>query len=714
MKLMIKRVGFLIDQRYAEQVKAGKPFHPLLQPSLFWLYAFSVLSRLFTRSELESNPGLSRRSSLMRFLGHSFFPGKLGARLISDQEIPKSQIRFSQVPDAKVTLLILCGDSPSGLIGLLESIKADSESIEVEVVLIARDVDAKMAEFIANNIHGVTVWNTTESRDLLSTLNLAISQSQGTFVSVLSHEVSIQGNWLETMIAEISKYDLVSMVSGKVVSEDGLLDEAGTFVTVDGKLHKYGTADHPDRPKYNFLREIECSTGSNAVFRKTDFEDVGGFDASLTSLSQAFCKLSVAFRKNLGKKVVYTPQAAVIRLRSEKVVEDVSANSDSRESISAIRSSEDDRNARVLLPSTSVLFIDVGLPEHDRDSGSLRAYYLLKLMRELGYHVIMVPRKGQASSPYFEDLISHGVEVLYAFPDRSGMRKELTELLPSVSIAWICRPQLNSEFEWIFRVNPKIKWIFDTVDLHYVRLAREAELTKSKKSMRKSARFKKLELSIASRADLTLTVTDEEKNLLKEQGIRNVEVIPNIHEFHDGSHSTSFAEREGLLFIGSYHHPPNVDAVRWLVEEIMPIVWEKIQIPLTLLGNAPSREVKSLETAWVKVPGYVKDVAPFFASHRLFVAPLRYGAGMKGKIGQSLAYKLPIVTTGIGAEGVGLTDGVDVLIAEDKESFAQHIIHAYEDERLWSSLASNSEKVLERYSPQQIKENLALLLESLR
>src|SRR5690606_8259250 len=273
-------------------------------------------------------------------------------------------------------------------------------------------------------------------------------------------------------------------------------------------------------------------------------------------------------------------------------------------------------------------------------------------------------------------------------------------------IAWICRPQLNSEFEWIFGVNPKIKWIFDTVDLHYVRLAREAELFNSKKLMRKSARFKNLELSIAAKADLTLTVTEDEETLLQEQGIKNVAVIPNIHETPETNAYPGFAEREGLLFIGSYQHPANVDAARWLVEEIMPIVWKKIKIPVTLLGNAPTKEVISLESDGVKVPGYVKDVAPFFASHRLFVAPLRYGAGMKGKIGQSLAYKLPIVTTAVGAEGVGLTDKVDVLIAEDKEAFAQQIIHAYQDEQLWRALASNSEKVLRKYSPEHISENL--------
>jgi hypothetical protein len=715
MNSLTKKVRFLIDQRYARRMRDGKSFNPLLEPSLFALYIFSVVGRVFTTSSSASRPGLPRRSRLMRFLGHSFYPGKNSNGELSVDVRVSKQTSFQDIANPQVTILVIGGDSSNNLHHLLESIKASSSEIAVEVMLLASYERTKDGVPIFPEIPGVRVWNASDYGSEVQALNHAIAHSRGEYFTVIDSSIALGPKWLEKMVSGISGDETISMVSGKVNSEDGLLEAAGNFVDSELQLRGYGMSDLPYRPKYNFSRETECSAGSNVLVRKTDFQRVGGFDTSLSSISQAFCKLSIACRKSLGKKVVYTPQAEVFRLAPREVKAfNVRGFLDTADDSTTPRPSGDDRNARILLPPKSVLFIDIGLPEHDRDSGSLRAFYLLKILMELGYHVLMVPRKGKVSSPYFEELTSLGVEVLYAFPDRKGMRKELTSLLPSVDIAWICRPQLNSEFEWIFGVNPKIKWIFDTIDLHYVRLRREAELFNSKKLMKKSDRFKKLELALASKADLTFTVTEDEKNLLQEQGIKNVAVIPNIHETSPLSFHPGFAEREGLLFIGSYHHPPNVDAVRWLVEEIMPIVWEKIQIPLTLLGNAPTEEVQSLESDLVKVPGYVQDVSPYFDSHRLFVAPLRYGAGMKGKIGQSLAYKLPIVTTSIGAEGVGLTHGIDVLIAEDKESFAQQIILAYQDEQLWRSLAEHSEDVLRKYSPEQVKENLAGLLERLQ
>ncbi|WP_169725022.1 glycosyltransferase [Algoriphagus terrigena] len=632
---------------------------------------------------------------------------------LSKDEISKREVEFSEAENPKVTFLVGCGTDLSNLVRLLESIKATSAGIAIEVILLVEEIETETARFIENNIRGLAACHTSESAGFLTTLNRAVANSRGEFFAVLKPSVLLRPNWLRELLNGISREPRIAMVDGKVLAKDGLLDEAGTFLDAAFQLQKYGESDFPDRPKYNFIREMEFNVGSNTLVRKEDFERAGGFEKGL-SLADAFCTLSFTFREKLDKKIIYLPQAEAIRQAAEEGGKlDVSGFFVKSGGGSLERSFDDDRNARLLLNSRNVLFIDIGLPEHDRDSGSLRAFYLLKLLRELGNHVIVVPRRGQVASPYFEELIGLGVEVLYAFPDRKGMRRELTALLPSVAVAWICRPQLNREFEWIFRINPKIKWIFDTIDLHYMRLAREAEVFKSTRLVKKSARFKKLELSIASKADLTLTVTEDEKNLLEGQGIRQIAVIPNIHESHRLSDFPSFSQREGLLFIGSYHHPPNVDAVKWLVEEIMPIVWEKLRIPVTLLGNAPGKEVQALKNELVRVPGYVQDIAPFFTSHRVFVAPLRYGAGMKGKIGESLAYKLPIVTTAVGAEGVGLTHGVDVLIADDKESFAQQIIQAYQDEMLWSDLASNSEKVLNSYSPTQIREKLRIILEGL-
>ncbi|MGL4759188.1 MAG: glycosyltransferase family 4 protein, partial [Patescibacteria group bacterium] len=206
-------------------------------------------------------------------------------------------------------------------------------------------------------------------------------------------------------------------------------------------------------------------------------------------------------------------------------------------------------------------------------------------------------------------------------------------------------------------------------------------------------------------------VTPVEQEALQQQGIRQVEVIPNIHEPYLGE-SPSFNQRQGILFIGGYKHVPNIDCVEWLCQEIMPIVWQSLpDLQVTLLGSHPTEAVKQLADERINVTGYIEDVTPYFLSHRVFVSPLRFGAGMKGKIGQSLEYGLPVVSTMVGAEGIGLTDECDVLIADEKQHFAEQIIRLHEDEQLWNCLASNTQKAIKPYTSEYVKSSIIKLIQ---
>ncbi|MDJ0559199.1 MAG: glycosyltransferase family 4 protein, partial [Microcystis sp. M53599_WE4] len=176
----------------------------------------------------------------------------------------------------------------------------------------------------------------------------------------------------------------------------------------------------------------------------------------------------------------------------------------------------------------------------------------------------------------------------------------------------------------------------------------------------------------------------------------------------------AFDQRSGLVFIGSYNHPPNIDAVKWLCLEIMPLVWAfRPDITVNLLGSNLKDEVKELANDKVIVTGYVPEVEPYFQKSRVFVAPLRFGAGMKGKIGQSLSLGLPTITTKIGAEGMGLIDHQDVLIADTAEEFAQAVIELYDNMELWQKLADNSLETIKRYQPATVQTNLQALLSNL-
>ena len=130
----------------------------------------------------------------------------------------------------------------------------------------------------------------------------------------------------------------------------------------------------------------------------------------------------------------------------------------------------------------------------------------------------------------------------------------------------------------------------------------------------------------------------------------------------------------------------------------MPRIRESVpDVVFCVVGSKPPDEVLSLASKHVKVAGYVPDPDPYFDGALIFVSPLRYGAGMKGKIGQAMTYGLPVVTTSIGAEGMRLVDGDNALVADDAAKFADAVVRLYGDRELWRRLSGNSRAHVEKY-----------------
>ena len=130
-----------------------------------------------------------------------------------------------------------------------------------------------------------------------------------------------------------------------------------------------------------------------------------------------------------------------------------------------------------------------------------------------------------------------------------------------------------------------------------------------------------------------------------------------------------------------------------------------------IVGSNPTTEVTSLQSDDIVVTGFVKDVSPYFDNCRVFVAPLRFGAGMKGKITQCMSLGLPLVTTTIGAEGIGLVNGINALIADDPREFAESVLKLYSDEQLWNSFSKSSIRhIRENYSVEVIRKKFMDIL----
>jgi glycosyltransferase involved in cell wall biosynthesis len=167
------------------------------------------------------------------------------------------------------------------------------------------------------------------------------------------------------------------------------------------------------------------------------------------------------------------------------------------------------------------------------------------------------------------------------------------------------------------------------------------------------------------------------------------------------------------LFVGGFQHDPNVDAAKFLVNEVMPKVKAIMgEVQVFLVGSKPTREVLELSSRNVTVTGWVDDLRPVYDKARIFVAPLRYGAGVKGKIGESLSFGLPTITTSIGVEGMDVEHGVDLFIAETADEIANRICEIYNNEELLASIAKNgSEKIETLFGKASLRKRLQELVD---
>ncbi len=254
----------------------------------------------------------------------------------------------------------------------------------------------------------------------------------------------------------------------------------------------------------------------------------------------------------------------------------------------------------------------------------------------------------------------------------------------------LCRHTVAGQYASLVRKHaPKARLLFDTVDLHFLREQRAAELSGSATMARQAKLSRKSEVALIEQCDATFVVSPHEQALLAaELPDAKVELLSNIHEIHGCRRP--FAKRRDLVFIGGFGHPPNADAIRWIASAILPALRARLpDICVHVLGDIPDSARSELATPGLELHGRVPDLAPWLEGALASLAPLRFGAGVKGKINMAMSYGVPVIATTMAVEGMQLRDGTDVLVAQDAEAFAEAAVHLSGDERLWDMLSKH-------------------------
>lgn len=595
----------------------------------------------------------------------------------------------------------------------LASIAAVPGKVPFEVIVVddasPDDTAARLVQ-----VKGIRVVSLPANAGFLRAANAGMAARLGQHVLLLNNDTEVTAGWLDALVQVLDDDPAAGVVGAQLVYPDGRLQEAGGIIFNNGAGWNVGRGDNPDLPAYGYRREVDYCSGAALLVRDRVLASAGGgFDESFAPAYYEDTDLCFQARA-AGLKVIYQPRSRIVHH------EGVSHGTDENAGVKAYQAVNRDRfvekwatelqqqaahhESSVALAARHgarpiCLVIDHEIPKWDEDSGSLRMTSLLEILVKDGYDVTFLAHN-RADSPRHRRMLQDlGIEVLWGEVDTWAVLTRYSARLGAVVLS---RPHLAWDYlPMVRQLAPHATLLYDTVDLHHVREGRRAKLENSAALLAVSAAIRELELSLIRTVDVTLVVSAEEQRYLHDiTPDADVRVVSNVHRLRFPT--TSRDQRHGLLFVGGFRHPPNVDAVAWFVAEIFPLV--RAQLPdvvIRIVGSSMPPEITELGSIdGVEILGWVSDLAPVLDRSRVSVAPLRYGAGVKGKVVEAMVNGLPVVTTSDGAEGIADAADGALLIADDAESFAAGVVRLYTEADLWeSTVAAGRHVAVAKFGP---------------
>jgi len=636
--------------------------------------------------------------------------------------MPTRPIEFPVHEQMEISIIIPVFDQFRFTQACLASLQEHQGAERFEIIVVDDCSTDATADAIPQMPGVVYLRNETNS-GFITSCNRGAEAARGKYLVFLNNDTIVRQGWLTALLDTFAQEQRAGIVGSKLLYPDGRLQEAGGIIWRDATGWNYGKFDDPQKPEYNYLRDVDYCSAAALMIPKSLFASVGCFDSRYTPAYYEDTDLAFKVRA-AGYRVLCQPLSEVIHYEGATGGTDLSTGAKKHQEINRSTFAEKwaaelmtkpahgDLAALQLAPPDrkNILVIDHHVPMPDKDSGSLRMFQILKILRQLGHRVTFVPDNLAYEPPYTCELQKRGIEVVY-HPYVKKVRDYLLAHGSGFDVILLSRCDFARKHIADVRLHaPQSRIIFDTVDLHYVREDSEARLTRDPEIRRKAQEKQRLEHELIDQADETWVVSPVEQQLLQERCPgKSIQLLSNIVDI-SGS-KTPFAVRRDFLFIGGFEHRPNIDAVLFFAQKIYPLVIEHLcDAKFYIIGDKAPPEIAALASEKVVVAGLQTDVRPFFDSIRLSVAPLRFGAGVKGKINQSMAFGVPVVATSLAVEGMGLTDREDILVADEPNEFGRALIELYESEELWTRLSENGiRKTRALYSPDAARKKIEFL-----
>ena len=605
-----------------------------------------------------------------------------------DASLDSLCLNFAPTENPLVSIILPVYNQYRMTLYCLQSLLQHSGDVEYEVI-VADDASSDLTASISERVSGIRVRRAPDNRGFVLNCNAGAQLARGRYLLFLNNDTAFTEAWLSALVAVLEQDDNAGVAGPMLLFDNGRLQEAGGIVWRDASGWNYGRADDPGLPAYNYRRCTDYVSGACLMIRASLWHQLGGFDERYAPAYYEDTDLCFATRA-AGFEVVYQPHSRVYHFEGVShgtdpgtgIKKHQAINADKfREKWSTVLAAEHFPNAgQVFLARDrsrsrrTVLVIDHYVPSYDKDAGSRSSWMYLQLLVDMGYNVKFIGANFFPHQPYTRELQALGVEVLVG----EDMARKLPAWLKAhaghIDTVYIHRPHVAEQFlEQLRAMSPRPRLIFFGHDLHFLRVERECRVTGTAELEARAQEWRRRELAVFQQVDKVYYPSQVEVDVLKEAAPDcDARAIP-LYVMEDSVEPDYNREqRADILFVGGFNHPPNVDGLCWFVDAVMPLVWQQCpELTLHVVGSNAPLVVQSLDGPQVKVHGYLSDreLSRLYDSVRMVAVPLRFGAGVNGKILEALQHGVPVVTTDIGAEGLPEPETV-LTVAATVQDFA--------------------------------------------
>jgi GT2 family glycosyltransferase len=690
-------------------------------PAELYSMRFPQFMAQYTRTPLEHYIRFGRKESLL-FNEKAWSDDFAAWDDVQSEIIDKLARLGTDAPEVSVIIPVYnqCHFTLCCLLSILRA--GDATRLQI---IIADDGSDDETQGFFSAIPQITYIRNPENLGFLRSCNNAAQAARADYLFFLNNDTAVLPGWIDRLIETARAEPAAGVIGSKLVYPDGTLQEAGAYIWSDGSGANLGRYTDPMHPGFNMRRDTDYISGAAILVPVAAWIDAGGFDPRYAPAYYEDADLAMRLRQ-LGWRVIYQPTSVVVHF------EGVSSGTSLESGIKAYQLRNQVKFIEkwafalenqfpnqavdpfaVLRPARPrIMIIDGVVPDPTKDAGSVVSQWYMRLLIGLGYDVTFAALNLQLNGKAGQDLQALGVQVLH-MPYVSSLLGYLETHFQVFDLFLLYRyGEGGAYIEAIRKLCPETPIIFNTVDLHHLREERQARQAGSDpQALAAAAKTKQRELQVMRLANETILLSQTELETLRRDGnTSNISVIPLVLETIP--HVPPREGRSGIAFVGGYQHPPNVDAVLYFIDSIWPgLRAEAPDLVLYIVGSHPTREILDITAPGVVVLGHVEDLDSFLNARIATIAPLRFGAGIKGKIASSLAAGVPCVTSSLGAEGMGLVAGRDLLIADTPQDFATAVIRLCEDADLWSAISQNGQAVIrDHYSPEVTSRKLVRLL----